>query len=101
MTTITREQIKYTKYQIKVLKGYIKGKKIKARFKNPIGCEWTNATTPCWDWGTYEYKIEEEPPTPLELTISINDDGILNISNTNIENSKRLRKPRKFIEVIE
>lgn len=83
-------------YKIKVMKAYRKGKDIESSYKHDNeGFEYTEF--PVWDWDDFDYRIKKKKP--IELTIRIDEEGVLTISDTNMEDSKRLRKPLKFIEV--
>lgn len=83
-------------YKIKIMKAYRKGKDIESSYKHDNeGFEYVEF--PIWDWDDFDYRIKKKKP--IELTIRIDEEGVLTISDTNMEDSKRLRKPLKFIEV--
>jgi len=44
--------------KIAVMQAFADGKKIE--FLNVNG-EWTPASKPTWDWGTYDYRVKHEP----------------------------------------
>jgi hypothetical protein len=51
---------------IAVLQAANKKKDIQYRAKRPGAC-WTDASSPCWDWSSYDFRVK---PTPRDLWVN-------------------------------
>lgn len=52
--------MKSTREMIEVMEAFDRGSDIEVRGRRDS--EWEDASGPCWDWRTYDYRIKPEPP---------------------------------------
>lgn len=90
-------------HMIAVLTAYKEGKTIQARHRDDEKTTWLQATEPCWDWETYDYRVK---PEPRIVWINEYANGIWGCANSSKQAVKNSTSDeciacRKFVEVLE